>query len=101
MSDLEYMRNVKWTTALYSAVSAGSILIAMCGMYYGLKGDIKDNRVTSHEELTAAVVSINRKQDSIQHINDLKFGDIWEVIKNPTWVTEKRANGRLMIVPVK
>lgn len=101
MSDLEYMRNVKWTTALYSAVSAGSILIAMCGMYYGLKGDIKDNKVTSHEELTAAVVSINRKQDSLQHINDNNFRDIWNVIKNPSMVTERKVNGRLVLIPAR
>ena len=81
MSESEYMKNVRWTTAIYTCCSAGSILLAMAGMYFGLKGDIKDNRVTSHEELTMAVVSINRKQDSIQHVNDIKFNDIWYFIK--------------------
>lgn len=82
MSESEYMKNVRWTTAIYICCSAGSILLALAGMYFGLKGDIKENRVTSHEELTYAVVSINRKQDSIQHVNDIKFNDIWYFLKS-------------------
>jgi len=97
----EYMRNVRWTTAIYVCCSAGSILLALAGMYFGLKGDIKDNRVTSHEELTAAVVSINRKQDSLQHINEGNFKDIWNVIKYPSLVTQKKVDGRIVWEGVK
>ena len=96
----EYMRNVRWTTAIYTCCSAGSILLAMAGMYYGLKGDIKDNRTSSRAELTAAVVSINKKQDSIQHVNDMKFKDVWYVLKTPALVTQKRTNGELTFIPV-
>ena len=77
------MKNVKWATAIYSAVSCGSVLIAMCGMYYGLKGDIKENGVTEtmhYREMNHKVDSIsNETKKDISGIKDV-ISDIWEFL---------------------
>ncbi|MCW3111354.1 MAG: hypothetical protein JWQ09_5860 [Segetibacter sp.] len=78
----ETMRNVRWTTFIYTSASAASILLAIAGMYWGLKGDIKDNRVTSHIELNAAVDSIKMSEQRTQQMNELNFQSIWNEIKN-------------------
>lgn len=73
----EYMKNVKWTTAIYVCASCGSILIAIAGAYFGLKGDIKDSRTESKEQIRSVSVSLNRKIDSIHALDNLKFQEIY------------------------
>lgn len=95
------MKNVRWTTALYTAVSAASILLAIAGVYYGLKGDIKDTRTETKE----LFVAVNHKLDSIQHDNTIEFKNIWNELgrqKNSgSWVTEyKSPDGKLHLKAV-
>lgn len=96
----EYMSTVKWTTALYIGVSTISIVLAIAGVYYGLKGDIKDSRTESKEQITAVATMLNRKIDSNQHINEMKFQQINLKLDQPFY-TEKKDNGKLIFVPVK
>ena len=115
MSNDEYMRNVRWTTALYIAVSAASVLLAIAGVYYGLKSDIKDGRTETRELFLAT----NHKLDSVQHDNSINFQQVWEEIKdlkenksltikyhapapkNNSLFTERYINGKLTFIPVK
>lgn len=76
------MRNVKWTTALYVVGSAISIIIALVWFCSDIKDSIKDTGTIADKHLTAAVTSINRKQDSLQHLNDLQFMAIWDRVDN-------------------
>jgi hypothetical protein len=106
----EYMKNVRWTTALYVGASAIGIMLSICGLYFGLKGDIKDGRTEARELITYFSTKTNFKIDSIQHLNELQFQEIREElinnknIKNPfvnRFFTEKYVNGQLVLIPVK
>lgn len=96
----EYMSNVKWVTAGYIGASTISIVIAMAGVYFGLKGDIKDSRIESKEQITAVSTMLNRKIDSNQHINELKFQQINLKLEQP-FFTEKKVDGKLILVPAR
>jgi len=76
-----------------------SILIAIIGCYYGLKGDIKDAATQSREQTTALSNQLNRKIDSVQHKNDLKFQEI--NLKLDPLLAPKGEPGRLIFVPKK
>lgn len=78
----EYMRDVKWKTALAIFGSAASILIALVWFCSDIKESIKDTGINADKHLTSAVTSINRKQDSLQHLNDLQFLAIWDAVDN-------------------
>lgn len=108
MSNDEYMRNVRWTTALYVAVSAAGVIISIAGVYYGLKSDIKDGR----NETRALFLATNHKLDSVQHDNSINFQQIWKEIgdlkesksaksKPGALFTEKYINGHLTFIPVR
>lgn len=94
------MSNVKWTTFLYFSASTISIILAIAGIYYGLKGDIKDSRTEAKEQITSVATMLNRKIDSNQHINEMKFQQINMKLDQPAF-TERRADGKLILVPVK
>lgn len=96
-SKQEYMSNVKWMTALYVGASTISIVLAIAGVYYGLKGDIKDSRVAAKEQITAVATMLNRKIDSNQHINDLKFQQIMD---QPGFIERRTVNGKIILEPV-
>jgi hypothetical protein len=92
----EYMKDVRWTTAIYAAISAISVIVAIIWFCSDIKASIKDTGVTANMHLTAAVTSINRKQDSLQHLNDLQFMAIWDEINSNSGTTVKRNNARAM-----
>lgn len=94
----EYMSNVKWMTALYVGASTISIVLAIAGVYYGLKGDIKDSRTAAKEQITSVATMLNRKIDSNQHINDLKFQQIMD---QPGFIEHKTVSGNIILEPVK
>lgn len=96
----EYMSNVRWTTALYIGASTISIVIAIAGVYYGLKGDIKDSRTESREQITAVANMLNRKMDSINHVTDLKIQQINMKLGDAAY-TEKKKDGSIYLVPIK
>lgn len=73
----EYMKNVRWTTALYALSGFGSILMAIAGAYFGLKGDIKDSHTDSKQQITSVSVNLNRKIDSLHALDNLKFQEIY------------------------
>lgn len=78
----EYMRNVRWTTAIYTVGAAGSLLLGMVGLYYGLKGDMKDIRTEAREEIQNVSNRLNAKMDSVQNNNILQFQEIKEQLDN-------------------
>jgi Na+-transporting NADH:ubiquinone oxidoreductase subunit NqrC len=96
----EYMSNVKWTTALYIGASTISIVLAIAGVYYGLKGDIKDSRVEAKEQIISVATMLNKKIDSNQHINELKFQQINMKLDQPAF-TERKSDGKIILVPSK
>lgn len=61
----EYMRGIRWKTAGYVAFTGASLLIAGCGMYYGLKSDIRESTYVS----TLHYISLDRKIDSLHYID--------------------------------
>lgn len=115
MSEAEYMKNVRWTTFIYSAVSAGSILLAIAGVYYGLKGDITDNRTQAREQIEHVANRLNSKIDSIHSVDLLEFQDIRQQISNMPSQARRAAsvgstyglyiqrvvNGKLTFIPYK
>lgn len=96
----EFMNNVKWITAGYVLASTVSIVLAIAGVYYGLKGDIKDSRIESKEQITAVATMLNWKIDSNQHVNELKFQQINLKLEQP-FFTEKKVDGKLILVPAR
>lgn len=113
----EYMRNVKWTTAGIVFSSTVSLIVGLVWFCSDIKGSIKDvsnavkdARTEAREQLTAAVTSINRRIDSneFHHKNDIQA--IWVVLNGNKpqpaippgfkFFTEKRVNGKIVIVPV-
>lgn len=114
----EYMRNVKWSTAIYLFVSTISIVLAIAGIYYGLKGDIKDSRTEAKEQIRFVFTTLNTKIDSLQRITDDNFKDIatqingippsknTTIIKHQTpksnthFFIERWINGKLAFIPV-
>jgi len=96
----QYMKNVKWSTMLFQVVPAVvSILIAIIGCYYGLKGDIKDSRIESKEQITSVATMLNRKIDSVQHLNDIKFNTI--NLKLEPYSNPKGEPGKIIFIPDK
>jgi len=61
----EYMNGVRWKTALYFGAWAASMLLAMAGIYYGLKADIKDSNYSS----TWHYFKLEKKIDSLHQID--------------------------------
>lgn len=116
----EYMRNVKWTTAGYLFASTISIVLAIAGIYYGLKGDIKDNKTEAREQIQYVFNKLNSKIDSNQRdnldqfkdirqqINDIPQGSNTTIIKHlpsrpkstARFFIEKYVNGKLAFIPV-
>lgn len=116
----EYMKNVKWTTGLYLLASTVSIVLTISGIYYGLKGDIKDNKMEAKEQIQYVFNKLNTKIDSNQRVNDSQFKDILQQISDipPAQHTtiikrqqvspkprmrffiEKWVNGKLAFIPV-
>lgn len=96
----QYMEDVKWSTMLFQVVPAVvSILIAIIGCYFGLKGDIKDSRTESREQITAVATMLNKKIDSVQHKNDMHFQKI-DTKLEPLFNTSGE-QGKLIFVPAK
>lgn len=113
------MRNVRWSTAIYLFVSTISIVLAIAGIYYGLKGDIKDGRAEAKEQIRFVFTTLNSKIDSLQRMTNDNIKDLADQIseipapKNTTIIkhikpvgkpiplfTEKWINGKLIFVPV-
>lgn len=69
----EYMRNVKWTTGIYLLGSTVSIVLAVAGVYWGLKGDIKDNRQEAKSQIQNVYYRLDKKMDSLQSSNERHF----------------------------
>lgn len=61
----EFMRNVRWKTMLYISFTGASLLLAGAGMYYGLKGDIRESTYMS----TMHYLSLDKKIDSLHLID--------------------------------
>lgn len=113
----EYMRNIKWTTGIYFFVSTISIVLSLAGVYYGLKGDIKDSRNDAKEEAHIIYYKLKSSIDSSNNANSMQFMDIREQLKavpqsktiivRPRKVAgvagmfiERYINGKLCFVPV-
>lgn len=115
----EYMRNVRWSTARNILVSTISLVLTGAGGYYGLKGDIKDSRAESKEQIRYVFTVLNNKIDSLQRGNVENFKDLASQIngippiKNTTIIKhipvkpntprlyiEKWVNGKLAFIPV-
>lgn len=114
----EYMKNVKWKTSIWLAGSLGTILLTLAGIYYGLKGDIKDGRYDTKTQVQGVYYRLNSKIDSLQSSNDLQFQDIRQqlqaipaaktVIIRPSLpgktvglFTQRWVDGKLGFFPVK
>lgn len=104
----EYMKNVRWTTGLYVFGSTISIVLAMAGVYYGLKGDIKDTRTEDREQIQSVSNRLNSKIDSLQNYNVLQFQEIRQQFESKAeshstskLFTEKWVSGKLTFIPIK
>lgn len=112
----EYMRNVKWTTGIYLLGSTVSIVLAVAGVYWGLKGDIKDNRQEAKSQIQLVWFRLNSKIDSVQNLNERHFDQMETRINNipqprtiivrpksPTvgYFTQRWVDGKLGFFPVK
>lgn len=73
-----YMKDVKWTTNLYIVGSLGTVLLAVAGMYYGLKDDNK----TSRQIEQVHYVATNHKIDSINHDTKIELANLRNDISN-------------------
>lgn len=104
----EYMRNVKWTTALYTIGSLATVLLSLSAAYHGLENAIKDSKLYSKE----LFVRTDRKIDSIHAEDKLRFQSIEDklnTVKTPPkpkrskttesgLFTEQWVNGKLTFV---
>ncbi len=113
------LKDVKFTMNVYSLVSLGSILLAIAGVYYGLKGDIVETRTYSREQIEHATNRLNTKIDSIHSSDLLEFQDIRQqlsTLSNTSTVTrrtyahpavsyglyiQRMINGKLTFIPYR
>ena len=107
----EYMRNVKWSTALYIFASTISVVISVIWFAADIKAEIKDSNNKSKD----LFVHLDRKIDSNQYKNELRFQKLEDGILGikdksvqntiPTpqskLFTEKWVNGKLTFIAVK
>ncbi|MDB5288592.1 MAG: hypothetical protein JWR05_3541 [Mucilaginibacter sp.] len=70
----------------YGAIGLITIVSSFWAGVTAIKESIKDNDVKSNDRY----ISILRRQDSLQHVNDLNFKDVWGAINNrPTKIMYK------------
>lgn len=106
----EYMKDVRWKTALYTAYIFAALLISGTGGVYILKADIKgvsnevfmlrrDNKADNRE--------LHHYVDSLHHDDITQFHDVWNAIHGIPFnkaqvdgcIVERIINGRRVFVP--
>lgn len=107
----EYMRNVKWSTALYVGISTASIIVSIVWFAAGIEkrqdvSDItnKNERLALEGRLNARIDTVIVNQIRAQSNNDIQFQEIRDALKgNPSHsgYFERYKNGKLTFVPAK
>lgn len=114
MSELEfsqYMKNVKWASALRFYISSIAFVCTIAGLYFAIKADIVGVNTNLTELINRNYYAQNKKTDSLDSGYQLQFSDIWNALDKkhkkqthtPTTgcVIEKYIGGHLTYVPIK
>lgn len=106
----EYMRGVRWTTALYVFVSTVSIIISIVWFAAGIEkrqdvSDItnKNERLALEGRLNARIDTVIVNQIKAQNKNDIQFQRIQDELENkphPGYF-ERYIKGKLTYIPAK
>lgn len=64
----------------YGAFGLITVVSSFWVGFTALKESIRDNQIQCNERITSAINYANKREDSLQHINDLSFKDVWNAI---------------------